>query len=82
MLPGKFFLCNLFLNFTTCDLLTIFYFLQTTDKEAPGLIRMQTLAYLSGFPASYKETEQLRAKLPSVITSKIKEVTAVYMLFF
>lgn len=45
----------------------------TTDKEAPGLIRMQTLAYLSGFPASYKETEQLRAKLPSVITSKIKE---------
>ncbi|XP_030576539.1 N-acetylglucosamine-1-phosphotransferase subunits alpha/beta [Archocentrus centrarchus] len=45
----------------------------TTDKEAPGLSRMQALAYLSGFPASYKETEQLRAKLPSVITSKIKQ---------
>ncbi|XP_041833784.1 N-acetylglucosamine-1-phosphotransferase subunits alpha/beta isoform X2 [Melanotaenia boesemani] len=45
----------------------------TTDKEAPGLIRMQSLAYLSGFPASFKETEQLRVKLPSVITSKIKQ---------
>ncbi|KAA8580299.1 hypothetical protein FQN60_005834, partial [Etheostoma spectabile] len=45
----------------------------TTDKEAPGLIRMQSLAYLSGFPATFKETEQLRVKLPSVITSKIKQ---------
>lgn len=45
----------------------------TTDKEAPGLIRMQALAYLSGFPATYKETEQLRVKLPSVITNKIKQ---------
>ncbi|XP_056280450.1 N-acetylglucosamine-1-phosphotransferase subunits alpha/beta isoform X3 [Pseudoliparis swirei] len=45
----------------------------TTDKEAPGLIRMQSLAYLSGFPASFKETEQLRLKLPSVITNKIKQ---------
>uniref|UniRef100_A0A8C9WYL5 N-acetylglucosamine-1-phosphotransferase subunits alpha/beta n=1 Tax=Sander lucioperca TaxID=283035 RepID=A0A8C9WYL5_SANLU len=45
----------------------------TTDKEAPGLIRMQSLAYLSGFPASFKETEHLRVKLPSVITSKIKQ---------
>ncbi|XP_056133052.1 N-acetylglucosamine-1-phosphotransferase subunits alpha/beta [Lampris incognitus] len=45
----------------------------TADKEAPGLVRMQTLAYLSGFPASFKETEQLRVKLPSVITSKIKQ---------
>ncbi|XP_067438222.1 N-acetylglucosamine-1-phosphotransferase subunits alpha/beta isoform X2 [Thunnus thynnus] len=45
----------------------------TTDKEAPGLIRMQALAYLSGFPASFKETEQLRVKLPSVITNKIKQ---------
>uniref|UniRef100_A0A7N6C238 N-acetylglucosamine-1-phosphate transferase subunits alpha and beta n=1 Tax=Anabas testudineus TaxID=64144 RepID=A0A7N6C238_ANATE len=47
--------------------------LQTTDKEAPGLIRMQTLAYMSGFPTSFKETEQLRVKLPSVITNKIKQ---------
>ncbi|XP_041636939.1 N-acetylglucosamine-1-phosphotransferase subunits alpha/beta isoform X2 [Cheilinus undulatus] len=45
----------------------------TTDKEAPGLIKMQSLAYLSGFPASFKETEQLRVKLPSVINSKIKQ---------
>lgn len=45
----------------------------TTDKEAPGLIRMQTLAYLSGFPASYKETEPLKQKLPSTITNKIKQ---------
>ncbi|CAN9508420.1 unnamed protein product [Ophioblennius macclurei] len=45
----------------------------TTDKEAPGLRRMNSLAYLSGFPASFKETEQLRAKLPAVITSKIKQ---------
>ncbi|XP_077401631.1 N-acetylglucosamine-1-phosphotransferase subunits alpha/beta isoform X1 [Vanacampus margaritifer] len=44
----------------------------TTDKEAPGLIRMQTLAYLSGFPGSFKETEQLRAKLPSFVTDQIK----------
>uniref|UniRef100_A0A3Q1J237 N-acetylglucosamine-1-phosphotransferase subunits alpha/beta n=1 Tax=Anabas testudineus TaxID=64144 RepID=A0A3Q1J237_ANATE len=48
--------------------------LQTTDKEAPGLIRMQTLAYMSGFPTSFKETEQLRVKLPSVITNKIKQL--------
>lgn len=47
---------------------------QTTDKEAPGLIRMQALAYLSGFPGSFKETEQLRVKLPSVITEKITQV--------
>lgn len=45
----------------------------TTDKEAPGLIRMQTLAYLSGFPASYKETEPLQVKLPSTITNKINQ---------
>ncbi|XP_077565741.1 N-acetylglucosamine-1-phosphotransferase subunits alpha/beta [Stigmatopora nigra] len=46
----------------------------TTDKEAPGLIRMPMLAYLSGFPGSFKETEQLRAKLPTFVTDKIKQV--------
>ncbi|XP_053497848.1 N-acetylglucosamine-1-phosphotransferase subunits alpha/beta isoform X2 [Ictalurus furcatus] len=46
----------------------------TTDKEAPGLVRVQTLAYLSGFPSSFKDTEQLRVKLPSVLTSKIKQL--------
>ncbi|XP_060770275.1 N-acetylglucosamine-1-phosphotransferase subunits alpha/beta isoform X2 [Neoarius graeffei] len=45
----------------------------TTDKEAPGVVRIQTLAYLSGFPSSFKDTEQLRVKLPSVLTSKIKQ---------
>lgn len=54
--------------------------LQTTDKEAPGLIRMQSLAYLSGFPASFKETEQLRVKLPSVITNSLKQVGHVLLL--
>lgn len=46
----------------------------TADKEAPGLIRMQSLAYLIGFPASLKETEQLRVKLPSVILNKVKQL--------
>ncbi|XP_036432578.1 N-acetylglucosamine-1-phosphotransferase subunits alpha/beta [Colossoma macropomum] len=46
----------------------------TTDKDAPSLVRIQTLAYLSGFPASFKETEQLRIKLPSVVTGKIKQL--------
>lgn len=50
------------------------FLLQTTDKEAPGLVRMHTMAYLSGFPGSLKETEQLRVKLPAVVTSKIKQV--------
>lgn len=50
---------------------------QTTDKEAPGLIRMHSLAYLSGFPASFKETEQLRVKLPTAITNKINQVKRV-----
>ncbi|KAM8883731.1 N-acetylglucosamine-1-phosphotransferase subunits alpha/beta isoform 1-T1 [Synchiropus picturatus] len=45
----------------------------TTDKDAPGLIRMQTFAYLSGFPATFKETESLRVKLPSGLTDRIKQ---------
>lgn len=40
---------------------------------------MQSLAYLSGFPASFKETEQLRVKLPSVVTGKIKQVRLTWM---
>uniref|UniRef100_A0A8C2DGI1 N-acetylglucosamine-1-phosphotransferase subunits alpha/beta n=1 Tax=Cyprinus carpio TaxID=7962 RepID=A0A8C2DGI1_CYPCA len=48
--------------------------LKLMSKRAPGLVRMQTLAYLSGFPASLKETEQLRVKLPAVVTSKIKQL--------
>ncbi|XP_076153324.1 N-acetylglucosamine-1-phosphotransferase subunits alpha/beta-like [Alosa pseudoharengus] len=46
----------------------------TTDKEAPGVVRMQTLAYMSGFLGSFKKTVQLRVKLPSVVTSKMKQL--------
>ncbi|XP_062445523.1 N-acetylglucosamine-1-phosphotransferase subunits alpha/beta isoform X3 [Rhea pennata] len=44
----------------------------TTDKEVPGLVLMQDLAFLSGFPATFKETNQLRAKLPESLASKVK----------
>uniref|UniRef100_A0A8C0J6N2 N-acetylglucosamine-1-phosphotransferase subunits alpha/beta n=2 Tax=Chelonoidis abingdonii TaxID=106734 RepID=A0A8C0J6N2_CHEAB len=44
----------------------------TTDKEVPGLVLMQDLAFLSGFSATFKETNQLRAKLPENLASKIK----------
>ncbi|XP_047914054.1 N-acetylglucosamine-1-phosphotransferase subunits alpha/beta isoform X2 [Anser cygnoides] len=44
----------------------------TTDKEVPGLVLMQDLAFLSGFPATFKETNQLRTKLPEGLASKVK----------
>uniref|UniRef100_A0A8B9QDD4 N-acetylglucosamine-1-phosphotransferase subunits alpha/beta n=1 Tax=Apteryx owenii TaxID=8824 RepID=A0A8B9QDD4_APTOW len=44
----------------------------TTDKEVPGLVLMQDLAFLSGFPATFKETIQLRTKLPESLASKVK----------
>ncbi|XP_051472049.1 N-acetylglucosamine-1-phosphotransferase subunits alpha/beta isoform X4 [Apus apus] len=44
----------------------------TTDKEVPGLVLMQDLAFLSGFPATFKETNQLRTKLPESLSSKVK----------
>ncbi|NXY28053.1 GNPTA phosphotransferase, partial [Pomatorhinus ruficollis] len=44
----------------------------TTDKEVPGLVLMQDLAILSGFPATFKETNQLRTKLPESLASKVK----------
>ncbi|XP_032077219.1 N-acetylglucosamine-1-phosphotransferase subunits alpha/beta [Thamnophis elegans] len=46
----------------------------TTDKEVPGLVIMQDLVLLKGFPLTYKETNQLRAKLPEVLVSKIKQL--------
>ncbi|XP_078423784.1 N-acetylglucosamine-1-phosphotransferase subunits alpha/beta isoform X1 [Cetorhinus maximus] len=46
----------------------------TTDKESPGSVLMPNLAFLSGFPASCKEEEQLRAKLPPVVTGKMKQL--------
>ncbi|XP_030179361.1 N-acetylglucosamine-1-phosphotransferase subunits alpha/beta isoform X4 [Lynx canadensis] len=44
----------------------------TTDKEVPGLVLMQDLAFLSGFPLTFKETNQLKTKLPETLSSKIK----------
>ncbi|XP_075359000.1 N-acetylglucosamine-1-phosphotransferase subunits alpha/beta isoform X3 [Mycteria americana] len=44
----------------------------TTDKEVPGLVLMQDLAFLSGFPTTFKETNQLRTKLPESLASKVK----------
>ncbi|XP_043375115.1 N-acetylglucosamine-1-phosphotransferase subunits alpha/beta isoform X8 [Dermochelys coriacea] len=44
----------------------------TTDKEVPGLVLMQDLAFLRGFSTTFKETNQLRVKLPENLASKIK----------
>ncbi|XP_007449232.1 PREDICTED: N-acetylglucosamine-1-phosphotransferase subunits alpha/beta, partial [Lipotes vexillifer] len=44
----------------------------TTDKEVPGLVLIQDLAFLSGFPPTFKETNQLKTKLPENLSSKIK----------
>ncbi|XP_052021730.1 N-acetylglucosamine-1-phosphotransferase subunits alpha/beta [Apodemus sylvaticus] len=44
----------------------------TTDREVPGLVLMQDLAFLSGFPPTFKETSQLKTKLPENLSSKIK----------
>ncbi|XP_060101604.1 N-acetylglucosamine-1-phosphotransferase subunits alpha/beta isoform X2 [Heteronotia binoei] len=44
----------------------------TTDKEVPGLVLMQDLAFFKGFPTTFKETNQLKAKLPENLSSKIK----------
>lgn len=49
---------------------------QTTDREVPGLVLMQDLAFLSGFPPTFKETSQLRTKLPEGLAAKIRLVRA------
>lgn len=54
--------------------LSLFLLFQTTDKEVPGLVLMQDLAFLSGFPPTFKETSQLKTKLPETLSSKIKLV--------
>nr|XP_061815141.1 N-acetylglucosamine-1-phosphotransferase subunits alpha/beta-like [Nerophis lumbriciformis] len=43
----------------------------TTEKEVPGLIPMQTMAYLTGFLGSFEMSEELRARLPTAIIDKI-----------
>ncbi|XP_030071271.1 N-acetylglucosamine-1-phosphotransferase subunits alpha/beta isoform X2 [Microcaecilia unicolor] len=54
------------------DKRTVWRGYMTTDKEAPGMVLIQDMAFLSGFSASFKETDQLRAKLPENLASKIK----------
>ncbi|XP_066490212.1 N-acetylglucosamine-1-phosphotransferase subunits alpha/beta isoform X2 [Tiliqua scincoides] len=46
----------------------------TTDKEVPGLVFMPDLVFLRGFPPSFKETNQLKTKLPENLASKIKQL--------
>ncbi|XP_072257234.1 N-acetylglucosamine-1-phosphotransferase subunits alpha/beta isoform X2 [Pyxicephalus adspersus] len=46
----------------------------TTDKEAPGLVFMHDLVFLSGFSAKFKDTNQLKSKLPGSLSSRIKRV--------
>ncbi|KAM3926344.1 N-acetylglucosamine-1-phosphotransferase subunits alpha/beta [Leptodactylus fuscus] len=46
----------------------------TTDKDSPGLVLMQDLVFLSGFSSTFKDTNQLKAKLPEVLSSKIKRI--------
>ncbi|XP_010961096.2 N-acetylglucosamine-1-phosphotransferase subunits alpha/beta [Camelus bactrianus] len=46
----------------------------TTDREVPGLVLMQDLAFLSGFPPTFKETNQLKTKLPENLSLKIKQL--------
>ncbi|KAH0616991.1 hypothetical protein JD844_028532 [Phrynosoma platyrhinos] len=46
----------------------------TTDKEVPGLVIMPDLVFLKGFPLTFKETNQLRTKLPENLASKIKQL--------
>ncbi|XP_063783880.1 N-acetylglucosamine-1-phosphotransferase subunits alpha/beta isoform X2 [Pseudophryne corroboree] len=53
---------------------TIWRAYMTTDKEAPGLAFMQDLVFLSGFSSTFKETNQLKAKLPESLSSKIRRI--------
>nr|XP_057919905.1 N-acetylglucosamine-1-phosphotransferase subunits alpha/beta-like isoform X2 [Doryrhamphus excisus] len=43
----------------------------TTNKDPPDVIQIQTVAYLTGFVGSFKTSEELRDKLPAVITNNI-----------
>lgn len=46
----------------------------TTDRDSPGLVLMQDLVFLSGFSATFKDTNQLKTKLPESLSSKIKRI--------
>ncbi|XP_075065368.1 N-acetylglucosamine-1-phosphotransferase subunits alpha/beta [Mixophyes fleayi] len=53
---------------------TIWRAYMTTDKDSPGLVFMQDLVFLSGFSSTFKETDQLKAKLPENLSSKIRQI--------
>ncbi|XP_075712804.1 N-acetylglucosamine-1-phosphotransferase subunits alpha/beta isoform X2 [Rhinoderma darwinii] len=53
---------------------TIWRAYMTTDKDSPGLVLMQDLVYLSGFSSTFKDTNQLKTKLPESLSSKIKQI--------
>ncbi|XP_040263582.1 N-acetylglucosamine-1-phosphotransferase subunits alpha/beta [Bufo bufo] len=53
---------------------TIWRAYMTTDKDSPGLVLMQDLVFLSGFSSTFKDTNQLKAKLPESLSSKIKRI--------
>lgn len=46
----------------------------TTDRDSPGLVLMQDLVFLSGFSSTFKDTNQLKTKLPESLSSKIKRI--------
>ncbi|KAM4037761.1 N-acetylglucosamine-1-phosphotransferase subunits alpha/beta [Anomaloglossus baeobatrachus] len=53
---------------------TIWRAYMTTDKDSPGLVLVQDLVFLSGFSSSFKDTNQLKSKLPENLSSKIKRI--------
>ncbi|XP_056430538.1 N-acetylglucosamine-1-phosphotransferase subunits alpha/beta [Hyla sarda] len=53
---------------------TVWRAYMTTDKDSPGLVLMQDLVFLSGFPSTFKDTNQLKTKLPESLSSKIKQI--------
>ncbi|XP_069620379.1 N-acetylglucosamine-1-phosphotransferase subunits alpha/beta isoform X2 [Ranitomeya imitator] len=53
---------------------TIWRAYMTTDKDSPGMVLMQDLVFLSGFSSSFKDTNQLKSKLPENLSSKIKRI--------
>ncbi|XP_066447509.1 N-acetylglucosamine-1-phosphotransferase subunits alpha/beta [Eleutherodactylus coqui] len=53
---------------------TVWRAYMTTDKDSPGLVLMQDLVFLSGFPSTFKDTNQLKSKLPQSLSSRIKQI--------
>ncbi|KAG8578368.1 hypothetical protein GDO81_010466 [Engystomops pustulosus] len=53
---------------------TVWRAYMTTDKDSPGLVLMHDLVFLSGFSSTFKDTNQLKSKLPESLSSKIKRI--------